>query len=89
MTQNHQIKSIKIRKPWNPEATMVCGLSNLLVMMIVSAWLLTREFAGTEREAKDKRDSYSFSTPIHTGRRGSSGLTRNKGCYLLANHLQT
>uniref|UniRef100_A0A1J3J9K9 Uncharacterized protein n=1 Tax=Noccaea caerulescens TaxID=107243 RepID=A0A1J3J9K9_NOCCA len=36
------------------------------------------EFAGTEREAKDKRDSYSFSTPIHTGRRGSSGLTRNK-----------
>ncbi|CAA7013962.1 unnamed protein product [Microthlaspi erraticum] len=34
------------------------------------------EFAGTDREVEDKRDSCSFSTPIHTGRRGSCGLTR-------------
>ncbi|VVA99822.1 unnamed protein product [Arabis nemorensis] len=35
----------------------------------------SREYAGTDREAKDRCKSYSFSTPIHTTRGGSCGLS--------------
>ncbi|ESQ50393.1 hypothetical protein EUTSA_v10001946mg [Eutrema salsugineum] len=33
------------------------------------------EYAGTDHEAKDRCNSYSFSTPIHKARRGSCGLS--------------
>lgn len=47
-------------------------------MMIVSAWLssgFSSEYAETDREDKDGCKGYSFSTPIHSARRGSCGLS--------------